>query len=172
MKITELKEKYGIDTEKAFGLIEFREYLPVVEKYSLATSVADACLNVDRNGLYYVDSFQMHIAFVIKMITTMTNIEIEPEEAFDAYDFLMESGYLGSILEKIQADYQATSDIMNGYITDKLSYENSTAKILSEGIEVIYSSIYEAGNSMTEMLTGALSNLDMKEVAGLISKLK
>ena len=172
MKITELKEKYNIDAEKAFELIELKEYLPVVEKYSLATSVADACLNVDRNGIYYVDSFQMHIAFVIKMITTMTNIEIEPEEAFDAYDFLMESGYLGLILEDIQSDYQATSDIMNGYIADKLSYENSTAKILSEGIEVIYSSMYEAGNNITEMLTGAISNLDIKEVAGLISKLK
>lgn len=172
MKITELKEKYGIDADKAFELIEFKEYLPIVEKYSLATSVADACLNVDRNGLYYVDSFQMHIAFMIKMITTMTNIEIEPDEAFDAYDFLMESGYLGRILERIQTQYETTSDIMNAYVGDKLSYENSTAKILTEGIEVIYSSLYESGNNIVETLTGALSNLDMKEVAGLISKLK
>ena len=172
MRIAELKEKYELDAEKAFGLIEFKEYLPIVEKYSLATAVADACLNVDRNGLYYVDSFQLHIAFVIKMITTMTNIEIEPEETFDAYDFLVQSTYLGGILEEIQADYGATSEIMNTYIGDKISYENSTAKILSEGIEAIYSSMYEAGNNIIETLTGAIGNLDTKEIMALISKLK
>lgn len=170
MKIAELKEKYTIDVDKAFELIEFREYLPIAEKYALATTIADACLYVDRNGLYSVDSFQMHIAFVIKMITTMTNIEIEPDEAFEAYDFLVESGYLGGVLEQIQSDYSATSEIMNGYISDKLSYENSTAKILAEGIEAIYSSMYESGNNIMEALTGALSNIDMKEVVKLLEK--
>lgn len=172
MKITELKEKYAIDEAKAFELITFKEYLPVTEKYSLATAIADACLNVDRNGIYYMDSFQMHIAFVIKIITTMTNIEIEPAEVFDAYDFLVQSTYLGGILEQIQADYEATSDIMNAYISDKLSYENSTVKILAEGIDAIYSSLYESGTNVIEALTGAISNIDMKEVAELISKLK
>lgn len=172
MKITELKEKYAIDAEKAFELVTFKEYLPIAEKYVLATSVADACLNVDRNGIYYIDSFQMHIAFVTKMITTMTNIEIEPEEVFDAYDFLVQSTCLGGILEHIQADYVATQEIMDGYIADKLSYENSTAKIFAEGLEIIYSSIAEAGGNLMETLTGALSNIDMKEVAGLIDKEK
>lgn len=172
MKITELKEKYAIDADKAFELIEFKEYLPIAEKYTLATAVADACLNVDRNGIYYIDSFHMHLAFVTKMITTMTNIEIDPEEVFDAYDFLVQSTYLGGILEQIKADYEATSDIMNAYISDKLSYENSTAKILSEGIEIIYNSMYEAGGNIMETLTGVLSNIDMKEVAGLIGKVE
>ena len=172
MKITELKEKYAIDADKAFKLIKCKEYLPVVEKYSLATAVADACLNVDRNGLYYVDSFQLQIAFVIKMITTMTNIEIEPEEIFDAYDFLVQSAYLGGILEEIKADYDIASEIMNNYIADKLNYENSTAKILAESVEVIYSSLYEAGNNLVETLTGAISNIDANEAMTLISKLK
>lgn len=172
MKITELKEKYSIDAEKAFGLIEFKEYLPVVEKYSLATAVADACLSVDRNGVYFVDSFQLHIAFVTKMVTSMTNIEIEPEETFYAYDFLAESTYLDGILEHIQADYEATSDIMNGYITDKMSYENSTSKILSEGLEIIYSSMYEAGNNIVEMLNGIIGNVDVNEISKLLNKLK
>ena len=72
MKIAELKEKYIIDPDKAFKLIDFKDYLPVVDKYSLATAVADACMNVDHNGIYSVDSFQLHIAFVIKMITGCT----------------------------------------------------------------------------------------------------
>lgn len=172
MRITELKEKYNIDADKAFELIKFKEYLPVAEKYTLATAIADACLNVDRNGIYSVDSFQLHIAFVTKMVTTMTNIEIEPEETFDAYDFLVQSAYLGGILEEIQADYEATSDIMNGYIADKMSYENSTAKIFAEGIEVIYSSVYEAGTNIMETLTSAIGNIDMKEAIALMSKLK
>jgi hypothetical protein len=172
MKITELKEKYNINAEKALGLIEYKEYLPITEKYALATAVADACLNVDRNGLYFVDSFNLNIAFVVKMITTMTNIEIEPDEIFDAYDFLVQSEYMIAILEHISSDYEATSEIMNIYINDKMSYENSTAKMLAEGLEVIYSSIYESGHNIMETLTGAISSIDIKDIPGLISKLK
>lgn len=170
MKITELKEKHAIDAGKAFGLVKFKDYLPITEKYAIATAVADACLNVDRNGLYYIDSFQLRIAFAIKMITTMTNIEIEPEEVFDAYDFLVQSGYLNRIITNIQGEYTVVSDIRDSYIADKLSYENSTAKILAEGIEAIYSSLYESGNNLMGTLTDALSNLDLKEVAGLLNK--
>ena len=166
MKITELKEKYEIDAEKAFGLIEFRNYLPITEKYALATVVADACMNVDRNGIYFVDSFQLNIAFVTKMITTMTNIEIEPEETFDAYDFLAQSGYMNKILEYIQSNYESTSEIMSAYINDKLGYENSTAKILSEGLEVIYSSVYECGNNIITTLSDVIGDIDIKELIG------
>lgn len=172
MKITELKEKYNINAEKALELIEYKEYLPIAEKYTLATAVADACLNVDRNGLYFVDSFNLNIAFVVKIITTMTNIEIEPEEVFDAYDFLVQSEYMNAILEHISSDYEATSEIMNVYINDKISYENSTAKILSEGLEVIYSSIYEAGNNVISTLNDIVGNMDVKEITKLLSKLK
>ena len=172
MKITELKEKYEINAEKALELIEYKEYLPIAEKYALATAVADACLNVDRNGLYIVDSFNLNIAFVIKLITTMTNIEIEPEEVFDSYDFLVQSEYMNTILERISSDYEATFEIMNIYISDKINYENSTAKILSEGLEVIYSSIYEAGNNVIATLNDVVGNIDVKEVTKLLSKLK
>ena len=172
MRITELKEKHSINSEKAFELITFRDYVPIAEKYSIATAIADACLQVDQNGIYYIDSFQMHIAFVIKMITSMTNIEINPDEAFDAYDFLVQSGYLGNILEVIHAEYEAISDIMNGYVGDKLSYENSTAKILADGIAVIYGSIYETGNTIMDAVSENLNKLDIEQITKLISTLK
>lgn len=172
MKIAELKEKYEINAEQALDLIEYKEYLPITEKYALATVVADACMNVDRNGLYSVDSFQLNIAFVTKMITTMTNIEIEPEETFDAYDFLAQSGYMGEILQNIGTEYETTSEIMNVYINDKMSYENSVAKMLAEGLEVIYSAVYEAGNNVVATLGDAIGDIDIKEVTKLISKLK
>ena len=172
MKITELKEKYKIDAEKALELIEYKDYLPITEKYALATTIVDACMNVDRNGICFVDSFNINIAFVTKMITTMTNIEIEPDEVFDAYDFLTQSEYMPEILGHIHSDYEATSDIMNAYVSDKLSYENSIAKTLAEGLEVIYSSIYEAGNNVITTLSDVVENIDIKEVTKLISKLK
>ena len=172
MRITELKEKYAIDASKALELIEYKEYLPITEKYALATTVADACMNIDRNGLYYMDSFHLNIAFVTKMITTMTNIEIEPTEAFDVYDFLTQSEYMNTILEHIQSEYEATSEIMRAYISDKLSYENSTAKILSEGLEVIYSSVYETGNNIMTALIDSIASADGDTITNLISKLK
>lgn len=172
MKVNELIEKIGIDFEKAMKLIEYKEYLPVAEKYVLATSCADACINVDRNGVHSIDTFGLHIAFTMKMIATYTNLEIDPDETLSAYDELCVSGAMSEIMEKIEVEYGAVKHIMDGYIGDKLSYENSTAKILSEGIELIYSSIGETGSELIGTLNGFVENVDMDKLNKVLSKVK
>lgn len=172
MKIAEFMEKFNINNEKAMELIEYKEYLPVAEKYVLATSVADACINVDRNGVYSVDTFQLHLAFTTKMITTYTNLEIEPEETCDAYDALEEAGIMAAIMQEIQPEYMAVKAIMDGYISDKLSYENSTAKILAEGIETLYSAVESTGQGLINLLNDSIGSLDVKQIAEVMNKLK
>ena len=65
------------------------------------------------------------------------------------------------ILDTIEAEYGAVQSIMNGYIGDKLAYENSTAKILAEGIEALYSSIGEMGSDLIGTLNGVVESVDM-----------
>lgn len=172
MKVNEFIEKINIDFEKAMGLIEYKEYLPVAEKYVLAITCADECINVDRNGVHSLDTFGLHLAFTMKMITTYTNLEIEPEESLEAYDALCISNAMGEILEKIEGEYSAVQSIMNGYIGDKLAYENSTAKILAEGIEALYSSIGEMGSDLIGTLNGVFESVDMDKLNKLMSKVK
>lgn len=172
MKVNELIEKISIDFEKAMKLVEYKEYLPIAEKYILATSCADACINVDRNGVHSLDTFGLHIAFTIKMITAYTNLEIEPEESLEAYDALCVSGVMTEIMDKINGEYGAVKHIMDGYIGDKLAYENSTAKILAEGIEALYSSIGETGASLIETVNGVVGSVDMDKLNTLMSKVK
>ena len=172
MKVNELIEKINIDFEKAMKLVEYKEYLPIAEKYILATSCADACINVDRNGVHSLDTFGLHIAFTIKMITTYTNLEIDTEETLDTYDVLCTSGAMSRICDTIKDEYNAVKNIMNSYIEDKLAYENSTAKILAEGIEALYSSIGETGASLIETINGFVGGVDMDKLNTLMSKVK
>lgn len=172
MKVNELIEKISIDFEKAMKLIEYKEYLPIADKYILATTCADACIGVDRNGVHSLDTFSLHMAFTINMITTYTNLEIELEESFTAYDALCTSGAMTTIMENIEGEYGAVQQIMNSYISDKLSYENSTAKILAEGIEALYSSIGETGKELIGTLNGVVESVDMDKLNKLMSKVK
>ena len=172
MKVNELIEKIGIDFEKAMKLVEYKEYLPVAEKYVLATSCADAWIDVDRNGVHSLNTFSLHIAFTMKMITTYTNLEIDPDETLNAYDVLCTSGALTEIMNNIEDEYSAVKHIMDGYIGDKLAYENSTAKILAEGIEALYSSIGETGSELIQTLNGAVGSVDMEKLNKLMSKVK
>lgn len=172
MKINEFIEKINIDFEKAMKLIEYKGYLPISEKYVLATSCADACINIDRNGVHSLDTFGLHLAFTIKMITTYTNLEIEAEESLEAYDALCVSNAMGTILDIIQGEYAAVKAIMDGYIADKLAYENSTAKILAEGIEALYSSIGETGKELIATVNGVVESVDIDKLSKLMSKVK
>ena len=75
-------------------------------------------------------------------------------------------------MDKINGEYGAVKHIMDGYIGDKLAYENSTAKILAEGIEALYSSIGETGASLIETVNGVVGSVDMDKLNTLMSKVK
>lgn len=173
MDIKEFREKYEINAEKAVeDLLEIKEYLPVAEKYLLATTVADACFDVDENGVYSMDTFKLHMAFITKIIEEYTNLVIDPEETFEAYDWLTTTGVMGKILEEIEAEYSAVQSMMNGYIQDKMSYENSTAKILSTGITALLSSIEETSGGLLDMVGNAVQGFDAKSLEGIIKRIK
>ena len=69
-------------------------------------------------------------------------------------------------------EYSAVQSMMNGYIQDKMSYENSTAKILSAVANALLSSIEETSGGLLDMVGNAVQSFDMKSLEGIIKRIK
>ena len=188
MKITELVEK--IKTNKIQNTdykphavedflmenVEFKTYLPFVDKRELCANVLEAACT--KNGsLVEVDSVDRYIFFTINMITTYTNLEFENTEErdqIDDYDLLCENNLLNPILGCIGTEYASCNNLLNMMMDDINTNNNNITVVFNDVAQKLLDIIghFEAVIAdKVENLDLDLNSLDINKYKGLLEKL-
>ena len=159
--------------------LEIKDYVPFVEKQSIAQIVLESCARIDSN-VVVIDSIQKYIIFTITILSTYTNLEFEGDETdLNAYDMLcsyqIDNGtLLDAIIKTFEKEYSRCNDILNMMTADLLAENNIEKQIgkfltkLSDKVDVLGDSIIDKiGNFDMD-----LNQLDIDKLTNIISKIK
>ena len=159
--------------------LEVREYVPFVEKQSIAQIVLGSCTNI-KDGVITIDSLQKYIIFTITILSTYTNLEFNGNETdLDAYDALCsyqigDGTLLDEIVKTFEKEYVRCNDILN-MMTADLMAENNIEKQVGKFLSEMSEKINNLGDSFINKLGDFdmdLSQLDIDKLSDVISKIK
>lgn len=159
--------------------LEVKDYVPFVEKQSIAQIVLESCADLD-NGVVVIDSVKKYIIFTITVLSTYTNLEFEGDEAgLDAYDMLCscqvgDGTLLDAIVKTFEKEYSRCNDILNMMTADLLA-ENNIEKQVGKFLTKISNKIDTFGDAIIDKLGNFemdLNQLDIDKLTNIISKFK
>ena len=159
--------------------LEVKDYVPFVEKQSIAQIVLESCANI-KDGVIAIDSVQKYIIFTITILSTYTNLEFEGNEGdLDSYDSLCsyqigEGTLLDEIVKTFEKEYVRCNDILNMMTADLLA-ENNIEKQVGKFLSGISEKINSLGDSLINKLGDFnmdLSQLDIDKLTSMIDKIK
>lgn len=158
--------------------LEIKDYVPFIEKQSIAQVVLEACSNI-KDGVIAVDSIQKYIIFTITILSAYTNLDFEGEQDLDDYDALCScqvggGTLLDEIVKIFEKEYMRCNDILNMMTVDLLA-ENNIEKQIGKFLTVITEKIDDLGDSLIDNLGNFnmdLSQLDINKLSDIISKIK
>ena len=146
MKVYELidlhKEGKAMDLK---NILEVKSYIPFTKKYKLCSSVLDTCNDVDiKTGLVSVDSVNRNVTFIIKAISTYTNLEFSPDgnadvSSIDEYDMLCENKLLKPILNLFPEEYVECEEMLMTMQNDLITNNNTLYSVLGNGMKYFLS---------------------------------
>lgn len=159
--------------------LEVKDYVPFVEKQSIAQIVLESCTHM-RDGVLMVDSVKKYIIFTITVLATYTNLEFAGDETdLEIYDAL--SSYVvgdGTLLDAIigtfDREYVRCNDVLNMMNMDLLA-ENNIEKQVGKFLSGISEKLNNLGDSFISKLGDFnmdLSQLDIDKLSEVISKVK
>ena len=159
--------------------LEIKDYIPFVEKQSIAQIVLGSCANI-KDGVITVDSIQKYIIFTISVLSTYTNLEFNGDETdLDAYDALCsyqvgDGTLLDEIVKTFEKEYVRCNDILNMMTADLLA-ENNIEKQVGKFLSGVSEKINNLGDSLIDRLGDFnvdLNQLDIDKLSNIISKIK
>lgn len=160
-------------------ILEVREYVPFVEKQSIAQIVLESCAHL-RDGVISIDSIQKYIIFTITVLSTYTNLEFVGDETdLDAYDMLCsyvvgDGTLLDAIIKTFEKEYVRCNDILNMMTSDLIAENNIEKQIgkflsgISDGLGTLVDTLKEK----IENIDIDLSQLDIDKLSDIINKIK
>lgn len=187
MKVVEFIEMYKakkIANTAAVGewirkTLEVKEYVPFVEKQSIAQVVLASCSQMD-NGVVTIDSVHKYMIFTIVTLSTYTNLEFDGDENdLAAYDMLCscmvgDCTMLDTIIKTFEKEYLRCNEILNMTTADLLA-ENHIEKQIGKFLAKLSTKIDELGNSIAEQIGSVgidVDQLDIEKIANVIAKIK
>ena len=159
--------------------LEVREYVPFVEKQSIAQIVLESCAHL-RDGAISIDSIKKYIIFTITTLSVYTNLEFAGDETdLDAYDALCschtgEGSLLDAILKTFEKEYTRCNDILN-MMTADLMAENNVEKQIGKFLSNLSQKISILGDTLkdkAENLDLDLSQLNIDDISNILTKIK
>ena len=159
--------------------LEVKDYIPFVEKQSVAQIVLESCANI-QDGVVTIDSVQKYMIFTITVLSTYTNLEFEGNEIdLDAYDTLCsyslgDGTLLDAIVKTFEKEYSRCNDILNMMTADLLA-ENNIEKQVGRLLTKLSTKIDNFGDIISDKIEGFdmdLGQLDIDKLTNIISKIK
>ena len=159
--------------------LEVKDYIPFVEKQSVAQIVLESCANI-KDGVVAIDSIQKYIVFTITVLSTYTNLEFNGDETdLDTYDALCsyqigDGTLLDEIVKTFEKEYVRCNDILN-MMTADLMAENNIEKQVGKFLSGISRKINDLRDSLIDELgdfNRDLNQLDIDRLSDIISKFK
>ena len=143
--------------------LEIKEYVPFLTKKKIVeTVVRDNITVVD--GIKKSNSINQYVSFVIAMLVSHTNLEIE--EPFSDYDALCESNLLASIINTFKEDYDTCDILLKMTLASEM--EDNNINVL---IGNFLNRIGENLGDFSEVLKEKLSDLNLDSILdGSINK--
>lgn len=121
--------------------IESKQYLPYLDKISIAeTAIAISSKNEDT-GLIHIRSAQRMILHLMLMINSYTNLEVNFSNIFEDYDLLNSNGLIEILLSMNEPKYEIIpvkevaecntilTMCANDYVTNKLESHNMLTEL-------------------------------------------
>ena len=146
--------------------LEVRDYVPFVEKQSIAQIVLESCANI-KDSVIAIDSIQKYIIFTVTILSTYTNLEFNGDESdLDSYDALCsyqigEGTLLDEIVKTFEKEYVRCNDILN-MMTADLMAENNIEKQVGKFLFGISEKINDLGDSLIDKLGDF--NIDLNQL--------
>lgn len=158
--------------------LEIKDYVPFVEKQSVAQVVLETCANM-KDGVITIDSIQKYIIFTTMVLSTYTNLEFDENEYLESYDLLCshqvgEGTLLDEIIKTFEKEYVRCNDILN-MMTADLMAENNIEKQVGKFLSGISKKVSDLGDSLIDKLGNFnmdLNQLDIDKLSDIISKFK
>ena len=160
-------------------VLEVKDYIPFVEKQSVAQIVLESCAHIS-DGIITIDSVQKYIIFTITVLATYTNLEFNGDETdLDAYDLLCaytvgDETLLDAIIKTFEKEYSRCNDILNMMTVDLMA-ENNIEKQVGKFLSGLSKNIENLGDLFINNMSNipeSLSQLDIDKLADVISKIK
>lgn len=159
--------------------LEVQEYIPFIEKQSIAQIVLESCSNI-KDGVISIDSVQKYTIYTITMLSTYTNLEFNGDETdLDDYDALCSyrvgnGTLLDTIIGTFEKEYVRCNEILNMMTADLLA-ENNIEKQVGKLLSNISTKIDNFSGILAnkiENFDADLSQLDIDKLTNAISKIK
>lgn len=159
--------------------LEVQDYIPFVEKQSIAQIVLESCAHL-RDGVISIDSIKKYMIFTITVLSAYTNLEFAGDETdLDAYDALcscvVDGGtLLDAIVKTFEKEYVRCNDILN-MMTADLMAENNIEKQVGKLLSGISTKVNELGDVLKDKAEGMernLNQLNIDKLASILTKLK
>jgi hypothetical protein len=140
--------------------IEFKTYIPFMEKKRIAEMVIKKNM-IEENGIKKVEPTGQFIGFVIAMLVSHTNLEINAENPIEDYDMLSEYGLLEVILAQFEKDY-AECDIVLKMVLASEMEDNNLNMIVAKFLDNILDKLDGVGDGLKDII----SNIDINSLLG------
>lgn len=165
MLIQELKNQ--LNTGKSLDeLIDFKLYLPIVEKKLIANKIIDSCIIVDDAGLNRIDYFYKYLTTNVLLLVNYTSLEFS-DELINDYDYLNENIGVEWILNKIPvSEKNFIFDLVEDELYQMLKFSNSLENILSQKLQQLIDKIPNDKQlkSLSKSLIKDINKLDWDKV--------
>ena len=157
--------------------LEIKTYIPFEDKKKVVEMIIAANIT-EENGIKKINSVGQFISFVMSMLATHTNLQIDAEHVIEDYDLLCEAGLLEVIIAEFQKDYSESEVILKMMVADELSDNNLSAVIarflsgildnlggLGEGFKDIIGNF-----DINSLLGGKFEGSDLDKLKGFLDK--
>lgn len=144
--------------------VEFKTYLPFQTKRKVVDIIVSQSTR-EEDGVKKVDSIAQYLSFIIAMIGSHTNLELNIENPADDYDSLSSCGLLEPIISYFQKDYAECEALLKMAIADELS-DNNLNVIAGKFLVAVLNQLDDLGDVLKE----TIKNIDIPKLLGEINK--
>lgn len=142
MKFEEFMKQQEMNEETFIENCVERSYIPIIEKYEIAQSFANAVVEVDEKGFSSINNMFYDIISFYFIVSNYTNIEFDEDvsQLFDVYDMMSEfketpSGKVLYNIEFIVDDIVFLKEIFQKEVNSLIEKSNSVINVILDFFE-------------------------------------
>lgn len=134
--------------------LKIRTFIPFMEKRRIVELVVSENI-IEEDGIKKIDSAGQFVGFIISMIITHTDLEIDQVDPIKSYDALSEVGLLEHIIACFQKDYSECEVLLKMTISDTLA-DNELNVLVGRFLDSVLKKL--------DGVSGALGEIDFKQI--------
>ena len=141
MNITDFKNQIE-NNEITTEAIQYKKYISIIEKKSIADKIINGCIEEDVNGLYKINYFYKYLFMNMALVTNYSDLSFSEEGYLGEFDWLSENGYLEVIIKEIPFNERnSIDDVVDEELAQIMKVNNSIESVVAQKLEKLISKI-------------------------------